>query len=239
MVDNPHPPVDDGDDDLFFGPDDFDLESEVYPADAMIGANGSTSPETPSDDSAPLPVVVSSDVVEQAARARRLLDALDAASAGGDSDEDDSTSGVIFNFRPYNTPSEHPRFAELERWVRWFVWHFELSEVVPACWAQHDGIAEEIAALHEGWIGIYEAEPGSHHPLDQLTWLGHLESSLTRIGRWDRGNCGQNGKHRPESSRAAWPDQVVAGNPYPDNQERPREFDPDVAATSSTDEEPF
>jgi hypothetical protein len=85
------------------------------------------------------------------------------------------------------------------------VWHFELGEVVPQCWAENDAIAEELAAIFEARRDIWAATAKTHNALDQTIWLGYLESALVRIEkRWDRNQCGASSKHQPNIARSVW-----------------------------------
>ncbi|MGD0321326.1 MAG: hypothetical protein ABSC00_06960 [Acidimicrobiales bacterium] len=218
----PEDQIPDDDDELIFTPEDVannndeddvlegeNLEAERANEDPFaLGfdghLNGGRSPDAPSD------------------AARRLLGAIDHTS---DMDEEPfgtlegfrepERRAITYNFFDCDKPSDHLVFEALEHWVRWLVWHFELGDVVPVCWAEHDAIAEEMAALYEGWTGIYEARSAGH-PLDQLTWLGHLDSSLSRVAtKWDRANCGSRGQHDAENSlRSVWPDMAEHGGPY-------------------------
>jgi len=153
--------------------------------------------------------------------AGRLLGAIHAAGGFEDGEREAQKAEQRpgnYNFYGYETPSEHPVFRVLERWVRWLVWHFELGDAVPPCWADHDAIAEEMIALYRAWEGSYNAPPKDGQPTDQLTWLGLLDASLTRIStKWDRANCGSRGQHDTETSlRSVWPDMAEAGGPHPD-----------------------
>ena len=154
--------------------------------------------------------------------ARSLLAAIEQGNDpdAGDPDDggdptDELVPSVAFNFRPYEPPSDHPLFFELEAWVRWLVWHFELGEIVAPCWAEHPAVVEEMAGLYEGWTGIYTAGAEGHHPLDQLSWLGHLDSSLARVAtKWDRSGCGPRGVHE-DKTRSVWPDMAEANGSHP------------------------
>jgi hypothetical protein len=214
----------DDDDELIFRPENVannhdeddalegdDLEAERANEDPFaLGVDGHPkgggSPDAPSD------------------AARRLLGAIDGTGAMDDESladlerlEGPKRRAVTYNFFDCAKPSDHPGFEALEHWVHWLVWHFELGDVVPPCWAEHDAIAEEMAALHQGWTGIYEARAAGH-PLDKLTWLGHLDSSLGRVAtKWDRANCGSRGQHDAENSlRSVWPDMAETGGPHPE-----------------------
>jgi len=119
---------------------------------------------------------------------------------------------VVYNFRYYPDLTTHPGIFALEDWTEWLVWHFELGEIVPACWPQHPAMAEELAALYEAWDTIYNGPNNNQGAFDQLTWLSQLDASLQRIhGRWDRSDCGSSGAHPAERVRSVWPG--MKGNP--------------------------
>lgn len=128
-----------------------------------------------------------------------------AAAANGAAPAEESPPAVVYDFRGYDRPVEHPAFDELRRFVHWLVWHFELGEVVPQCWAEHDAIAEELAAIFEARRDIWAATAKTHNALDQTIWLGYLEAALVRIEkRWDRNQCGASSKHQPNIARSVW-----------------------------------
>jgi len=122
---------------------------------------------------------------------------------------EEAPPAVVYDFRGYDRPSQHPAFDDLRRFVHWLVWHFELGEVVPQCWAEHDAIAEELAAIFEARRDIWTTTAKTHHALDQMSWLGHLEAALVRIEkRWDRNQCGASSRHQSSIVRSVWSDMV-------------------------------
>jgi hypothetical protein len=48
------------------------------------------------------------------------------------------------------------RLEELDDWTQWLVNRYALDHrVVPACWAQHGALLEELSALHTAWQTAY------------------------------------------------------------------------------------
>jgi hypothetical protein len=194
---------------IFRAADDDDEDLTSSPEDP----NGSPRFETFADPTAP--------ATDREEAARSLLAAIETGDnheADMPHDDGDSTDGsgptAVFNFRGFEPPSDHPLFFELEAWVRLLVWHFELGEIVSPCWAEHPAVVEEMAGLYEGWTGIYTAGAEGHHPMDQLSWLGHLDSSLARVAtKWDRSGCGPRGVHE-DKTRSVWPDMAEADGPH-------------------------
>ncbi len=94
-------------------------------------------------------------------------------------------------------------------WVDWLIERYELSEVVPACWAQHSPIREELSALraaHAGALDELQARPS-----DLLAWHEGLQRGLTRIREWDRDKCRTRG-HRGDSSHPPALDRSITVN---------------------------
>ncbi len=99
--------------------------------------------------------------------------------------------------------------ANIGEWVDWLIERYELSEAVPACWAQHSPIREELSALraaHAGALDELQARPS-----DLLAWHEGLQRALSRIREWDRDKCRTRG-HRRESSHPAAEDRSIAVN---------------------------
>jgi len=194
-------------------PESLRLEIEKYKAD--LGEDDDEDDEELEEDARPAAASPVADQPFKAPVAQQSPASTNGAN-GAPPGEDDPPV-VIYDFRGYAHPSDHPAFDDLRRFVHWLVWHFELGENVPECWAQHDAIVEELAAIFESRRDIWAATAKTHSPLDQTIWLGYLDSALARIEkRWDRNQCGGSGKHTPNVERSVW-----AGMAGPEPDEEP------------------
>ena len=84
----------------------------------------------------------------------------------------------------------------LTGWVDWLIDRYGLAEQVPACWASHPPLVEELAALHTAWFGAYRHPQAQ--PADGIYWHDGLERVLGRIRDWDRLGC-RTGPHQPDT----------------------------------------
>ena len=71
---------------------------------------------------------------------------------------------------------------ELDLWVGWLTDRYRLDHrIVPACWAQHPELIEELSALHLSWQGSFATTAG-HDAL--LLWHERFAHARTRIADW-------------------------------------------------------
>jgi hypothetical protein len=88
-------------------------------------------------------------------------------------------------------------------WVDWFVSHYQLHEEIPACWAQHWPLVEELTALCAAW---HDAT-NPHAPADALLrWHESLHRARPRLREWDDHTRCRNGTHTTYHPDLAWPD---------------------------------
>lgn len=88
--------------------------------------------------------------------------------------------------------------AELTEWVAWWVDRYELgAKIIPACWASHGPLVEELAALRSAWSLSFQPGDEGAGPLGwherQALLLGRIEQ------RWYRHQCGEG--HAPYRHR--------------------------------------
>jgi len=86
------------------------------------------------------------------------------------------------------------RLEELDDWTRWLVNRYALDHrVVPACWAEHGAILEELSALHTAWQTAYAQDAKGDAPME---WHTHFALARQRLTDWvSRTGC-RPGEHR-------------------------------------------
>ena len=88
---------------------------------------------------------------------------------------------------------------QLHRFVDgWLVPTLELWDRIPACWASHSGMVEELRVAHELFEAILHttastALVGVQTRADWHTYMGHV---LDRLARGPGGECARRGEHR-------------------------------------------
>jgi hypothetical protein len=108
-------------------------------------------------------------LVSQAAlisRLRRDLDELasefadTAAGLMGRIDDLDAGDGAstprAWNWHGIGPRAEEELWSQLRAWVAWIRHRYPLAKRVPACWAEHPEIVEELTALWLAWQHAYE-----------------------------------------------------------------------------------
>ncbi|MEU4239682.1 hypothetical protein [Actinoplanes sp. NPDC026619] len=88
-------------------------------------------------------------------------------------------------------------------WVGWFVDRYQIAEEVPACWAQHPPLIEELTALAAAWHSSYD---DNAHPDGPLLWHERLARSRDRLRGWDDYTRCRNGTHTTRPRDLTWPD---------------------------------
>src|SRR5688572_17783431 len=102
-------------------------------------------------------------------------------------------------------PDNDPK---LTKWVTWLIERYELGDVLPACWAQHGAIVEELDALRIGWIDLVDQGSGDLGPAQ---WHDYLHRALDRIDgpRW---RTYLDGNHRSTEGPPCKPTKRLAVN---------------------------
>ena len=79
--------------------------------------------------------------------------------------------------------------TELAAWVRWLVGSYQLTDLIPPCWARHDPLAEELAGFYVAWQTVW-ADRGRYD--GGILWHEQLGKALDgRFTSWLRGaRCG-------------------------------------------------
>jgi len=78
---------------------------------------------------------------------------------------------------------------ELALWVPWLVDTYNLYDYIFACWARHDGVAEELAGIYLAWLGAWGKDTRDN---SVVVWHEELARFKTRLSDWRGGvNCMQ------------------------------------------------
>lgn len=64
-----------------------------------------------------------------------------------------------WNFLWYEEAAEHPDFHLLTDFVEVLVRRFGLDDRIPACWASHDGMVEELAQVYREYVRLHAGDP--------------------------------------------------------------------------------
>jgi hypothetical protein len=74
-------------------------------------------------------------------------------------------------------------WTRLRDWVVWLRARYPLAHAIPACWAQHPELVEELTALHLAWVAAYTDPTAA--PTAPADWHTHyLPAALERIPGW-------------------------------------------------------
>jgi hypothetical protein len=107
---------------------------------------------------------------------------------------------------PATGPGEDPEFAE---WVESLVRRHDLAMHIPACWALHAGLADELAALHDDEQDLLTS--GKTIP---LRWYDHLRTLVNGLSDRPAGRCARGMVHhdppawvaeRESHDQSTWP----------------------------------
>jgi hypothetical protein len=101
-----------------------------------------------------------------------------------------------------DNPAASAAWVWLIGWVDWLVTRYQLVEELPACWAQHPAIVEELTALAAGWHTAYDEAAVGDAP---LVWHERFARSRTRLREWDDYTRCRNGTHTERRLDLNWP----------------------------------
>jgi hypothetical protein len=99
-------------------------------------------------------------------------------------------------------PAASATWVWLIGWVDWLVTRYQLVEELPACWAQHPAIVEELTALAAGWHTAYDEAAVGDAP---LVWHERFARSRARLREWDDYTRCRNGTHIERRLDLDWP----------------------------------
>lgn len=82
--------------------------------------------------------------------------------------------------------------ARLAAWVDWLVATYRLTTVVPACWAEHATVFEELVGLLVAWVAAWSDAAGADAV---VLWHERLSKAKARLsdGNWGKRQC--SGEH--------------------------------------------
>lgn len=124
-----------------------------------------------------------------------------------DPDERDGPSdpigGHAVNWRTITDEDAAGEWMLLRAWVEWFTTRYNIPlSTIPNCWWRHDGLVEELSALHTAWVASFDESDAGLGPIG---W--HERLAIAR-GRWREvytGGCSQT--HRDDTVRT-WTDVI-------------------------------
>lgn len=107
--------------------------------------------------------------------------------------------GRSTNWRTLTDAQAVEAWGALRDWVEWFVnrYHLPLS-TVPACWWQHDGLVEELSALHCAHRAAFDPTDNGNGPIG---WHERLTLALPRLTRAYTGGCSNGHRNPPPLNR--------------------------------------
>jgi len=112
----------------------------------------------------------------------------------------------------YHEPPPAKDVDVLPTWVAWFNLRYaplDPTKRIPFCWAEHGGLAAEVATLAFGWRKAFD-DVKANHDAAQMWHDRWLPAFLQRMRTWAPGGCfdGTHKVARPESVEDGW---VAAG----------------------------
>ncbi|HEX7373813.1 MAG TPA: hypothetical protein VF277_02495 [Steroidobacteraceae bacterium] len=81
-------------------------------------------------------------------------------------DVDEYTSPVV-NWRELDPADAGPIWEELDEWVRWARYRYDLRMLQP-CWFKHPIVVEQLSALHTAWTVLFDQEDSGLGPVTFL-----------------------------------------------------------------------
>ncbi len=91
-------------------------------------------------------------------------------------DVDEYTSPVV-NWRELDPADAGPIWEELDEWVRWARYRYDLRMLQP-CWFKHPIVVEQLSALHTAWTVLFSDEDSGMGPITFLEKVHEAEQVL-------------------------------------------------------------
>lgn len=106
----------------------------------------------------------------------------------------------VVNWRTLEGADAESAWNSLREWVEWFTVRYQISEsTVPVCWFMHDGLVEELSALHA--LHTMAFDP-SDSGLGPLGWHERLSLAMPRLRKEYYNQCSRgHDSYKPRS----WP----------------------------------
>jgi len=111
--------------------------------------------------------------------------------------------GTAWCWRTLTGAAADELLTRLSDWVTWLRSRYPLARVIPACWARHPELVEELTALHLAWAAAYTDPTAA--PTAPADWHTHyLPAALERIPGWGV-HCTDTHRPRPPGVYADGP----------------------------------
>ena len=101
----------------------------------------------------------------------------------------------------------------LPTWVAWFNLRYaplDSTKQIPYCWAEHGGLAAEVATLAYSWQKAFN-DVKANHDAAQMWHDRWLPGFLQRMRTWAPGGCFDGSHREPRSSETGRPIKIDAG----------------------------
>ncbi|MEV6925537.1 hypothetical protein AB0M46_13705 [Dactylosporangium sp. NPDC051485] len=99
-------------------------------------------------------------------------------------------------------PAASTLWVWLIRWMQWLIRRYPVMQDIPACWARHPALVEELTALAAAWHAAYA--PNSQ-PQEPLRWHEAFARARVRLREWDDHTRCRHTGHTPLSNEYGWP----------------------------------
>jgi hypothetical protein len=97
--------------------------------------------------------------------------------------QDDDDDWAPWNWRRMPATAAKAALSALEEWVVWLRSRYPVAQQLPACWAVHPELVEELSALHWAWRAAFHGDdPRPTAPAD--FHAHYLPGVLDRVRRW-------------------------------------------------------
>lgn len=110
-------------------------------------------------------------------------------------EDDEALPPIVVNWRTMDAADAAAAMDELTEWVQWLVQRYNVTnQALPACWASHTDLVEELSALHTAWKVAFDETDGGYGPIG---WHERFAAALTRRAFQPRCQAG----HREDRPR--------------------------------------
>ena len=132
-----------------------------------------------------------------------LRDTVTRQPADAGTDADGAEPPAALARRDLDRDAAARAWAWLIDFVDWLVHRYQITEEVPACWAQHPALVDELTALGMAWHACHTGQAPGDAP---LLWLERFDRARQRIRDWDDYTRCRNGTHYDRHVDLDWPD---------------------------------
>jgi hypothetical protein len=88
----------------------------------------------------------------------------------------------VVRWRDVDTFTAAEELERLAEWISWIAARYDLDhKVIPACWAKHGALVEELSALRTFWESCFQDDAG---PSEPLAFHRDLTLALRRLRDW-------------------------------------------------------